>query len=155
MCPPTTSLPDMAPKPFLLTCPSSRGIGLALTRRLLVKSTLPVVATARSDLDGTRQRILDGLEIDSKRLEVLEVDVTGRRSSSISHICLIVVNLVRTDSISTSPLRYGPCCARTVKYFKFQFTINIIDLVHSHLLARCRNIPKLFIGHTSLTFPPR
>ena len=58
-------------------CPSSRGIGLALTRKLLRDTKLPVIATARNDLDGARKRILDGLDVDAGRLEVLKLDVTG------------------------------------------------------------------------------
>ena len=38
---------------------------------------MPIVATARTDLKGTKARILDGLDVDTQRLEVLELDVTG------------------------------------------------------------------------------
>ena len=74
--------------PWILTCPSSRGIGLGLTTHLLATTRAPIVATSRSDLKGTRDRILKNLsghgitaskEIEeaSKRLKVLEVDVTS------------------------------------------------------------------------------
>ncbi len=65
------------PKPWILTSPASRGIGLQLARHLLRTTNLPVVATARTDLDTTKENILDGLSIDNDRLEVLKVDVTG------------------------------------------------------------------------------
>lgn len=64
-------------KPWLLVSPASRGIGLQLARRLLKSTDLPVIATARKDVEGTNRQILDGLDVDSKRLEVLKLDVTG------------------------------------------------------------------------------
>ena len=63
--------------PWIFTCPASQGIGLQLTRRLLATTKLPVVATARSDIEGARHRILEGLDVDKQRLQVLRVDVTG------------------------------------------------------------------------------
>ena len=63
--------------------PGSRGIGFALTRHLLRTTEVPVVTTARSDLDGIKKSILDDLpNVDSNRLTVLQLDVTG---NSISH----------------------------------------------------------------------
>lgn len=65
-------------KPWLLTTPASRGIGLQVVRRLLTTTDLPVVATARHKVDEVKANILDGLKnIDANRLSVLEVDVTG------------------------------------------------------------------------------
>ena len=69
------------PKPWALASPGSRGIGLQLARRLLQTTDLPVVATARSDLKGVKSRILNGLNVDSHRLELLQVDVTGTFST--------------------------------------------------------------------------
>lgn len=69
------------PKPWLLVSPASRGIGLQLARHLLRTTDLPVIATARNDLEGTNEQILDGLDVDKKRLEVLELDVTGTQST--------------------------------------------------------------------------
>lgn len=63
-------------KPWLLVSPASRGIGLQLARRLLKATELPLVATARKDLDTAREQILDGLNVDKERLEVLKLDVT-------------------------------------------------------------------------------
>jgi NAD(P)-dependent dehydrogenase (short-subunit alcohol dehydrogenase family) len=64
-------------KPWLLVSPASRGIGLQLVKRLLKTTDLPVIATARTDLDALNKHILDGLDVDKQRLEVLKLDVTG------------------------------------------------------------------------------
>lgn len=76
--------------PWILASPASRGIGFHFARQLLATTSLPVIATARTDLEGTRARILEGLEGGdkgqgkggdgadvAKRLEVLRVDVMG------------------------------------------------------------------------------
>lgn len=63
--------------PFNLVCPASRGLSLALSRRLLKASPYPLIATARKDIDGVRSKILEGLDVDENRVTVLEVDVTG------------------------------------------------------------------------------
>lgn len=63
--------------PWILTTPASRGIGFELTRRLLKTTNLPVVATARTDKQGMKGRILEGIDVDEERLEVLELDVTS------------------------------------------------------------------------------
>ncbi|KAL8662869.1 MAG: hypothetical protein Q9168_008193, partial [Polycauliona sp. 1 TL-2023] len=66
----------MALKPWLLATPATRGIGLQLARRLLNTTDLPVVATARKDLEGAKTQILHGLDVDPSRLSVLKLDVT-------------------------------------------------------------------------------
>ncbi|KAI4092439.1 MAG: hypothetical protein LQ348_004258 [Seirophora lacunosa] len=73
----------MAYKPWLLTSPASRGIGLQLARRLLITTDLPVVATARKNVDETKAKILAGLHnIDSERLSVFPIDVTDESTIS-------------------------------------------------------------------------
>ena len=70
---------------WVLVTPASRGIGLALTRHLLntTPSSLPVVATARSDLEGAKSRILDGLDSSaSSRLDVQKIDFDSESSIS-------------------------------------------------------------------------
>ncbi|KAH8153596.1 uncharacterized protein LAJ45_02409 [Morchella importuna] len=62
--------------PFNLVCPSSRGLSLALSRRLLQTSPYPLVATARKDTDAVKSSILEGLDVDENRVTVLKVDVT-------------------------------------------------------------------------------
>ena len=64
-------------KPWLLVSPASRGIGLQLARRLLKTTELPLIATARDDVKTTSEQIVDGLDIDKQRLEVMKLDVTG------------------------------------------------------------------------------
>jgi len=64
--------------PWTLVSPASRGIGFHLTRHLLRNTTLPVVATARKDIEGVRKSMLEGLkDVDEERLKVLSLDVTG------------------------------------------------------------------------------
>ena len=67
-------------QPWALVTPASRGIGLELTRRLLTTTNIPVVATARKDLDQTKENVLSGLRnVKEDRLRVLKVDVLGTR----------------------------------------------------------------------------
>lgn len=66
-------------QPWALVSPASRGIGLELARRLLQTTNVPIVATARKDLDQTRENILHGLDgVREDRLHVLKIDVLGR-----------------------------------------------------------------------------
>lgn len=66
-------------QPWALVAPASRGIGLELARRLLQTTKVPVVATARKDLDQTRENVLSGLDgVSEDRLHVLKIDVLGR-----------------------------------------------------------------------------
>ncbi|KAF5873257.1 putative short-chain dehydrogenase reductase sdr protein [Botrytis fragariae] len=65
-----------------LVCPANRGIGFYLTRHLLQNTQLPVVATSRKDIEGARKSILTDLDVDPKRLTVLEVDVTNESTIS-------------------------------------------------------------------------
>ena len=70
-------------QPWALVTPASRGIGLELARRLLQTTNVPVIATARKDLDQTKENVLQGLkgqdgkDVDETRLSVLAVDVLG------------------------------------------------------------------------------
>ncbi|CCG80625.1 Putative uncharacterized protein [Taphrina deformans PYCC 5710] len=61
-------------KPYILCSPSSSGLSLALVRRFLTSTQLPVIATARSDLSTVKDKILDGLKVDSSRITMLQVD---------------------------------------------------------------------------------
>ena len=67
-------------KPWLLVAPASRGIGLQIAKHMLKTTELPVVATARGDLDAFKEKILCDTGVDKQRLEVLKLDVTGRFS---------------------------------------------------------------------------
>ncbi|KAL8699361.1 MAG: hypothetical protein Q9224_001445 [Gallowayella concinna] len=75
-------------KPWLLTTPASRGIGLQLARRLLNTTDLPVVATARNNIDSAKAQILKNLDVDPNRLSVLTVDVTDESTitAATSHL---------------------------------------------------------------------
>jgi len=102
--------------PWALVTPASRGIGLALARRLLRTTSLSIVATARSSLDEAREQILRkasdselkasegppsaegsghdpeveslSQEGDESRLTVLKLDVTSEKSiASASERC--------------------------------------------------------------------
>ncbi|KAG6837987.1 hypothetical protein H0H93_008381 [Arthromyces matolae] len=73
----------MAPNPFALVAPASRGLSLALTRNLLQTTSLPVYATHRSDSEVViRDRILEGLDVDPKRLILLPLELTSDQSIS-------------------------------------------------------------------------
>jgi NAD(P)-dependent dehydrogenase (short-subunit alcohol dehydrogenase family) len=78
---------------WTLVTPSSRGIGAALTRHLLhaLPASVPIVATARNDLPGTKESLLSelGLSSDqSSRLDVQECDVLSESSiQNLSAYC--------------------------------------------------------------------
>jgi NAD(P)-dependent dehydrogenase (short-subunit alcohol dehydrogenase family) len=61
--------------PWSLISPASRGIGFALAQQVLRTTNAPVVATARRDLDKTKEELLKGTNIDESRLTVLKLDV--------------------------------------------------------------------------------
>lgn len=65
-------------QPWALVTPASRGIGLELSRRLLQTTSVPVVATARKDVDQAKEEILSGLEnVKEDRLHMIKLDVLG------------------------------------------------------------------------------
>ncbi|KAF2423282.1 short-chain dehydrogenase/reductase-like protein [Tothia fuscella] len=62
--------------PWALITPASRGIGAALTRRILQTTNVPVIATSRTDQNETKEKLLDGLkDVEESRLTVLKLDV--------------------------------------------------------------------------------
>ncbi|KAF4975967.1 hypothetical protein FZEAL_7319 [Fusarium zealandicum] len=72
-------------KPWIFVSPSTRGIGYALTRHLLQKTSLPILATARHrhDLKDVKASLLEGLsDKDSlaSRLSIVHADVTDDKS---------------------------------------------------------------------------
>nr|POE66172.1 putative oxidoreductase [Quercus suber] len=69
--------------PWALVTPASRGIGLHLAREVLQTTKLPVLATARGNVEQTRENILAGLDdIREDRLRVLQLDVLDEASIS-------------------------------------------------------------------------
>lgn len=70
-------------RPWILTSPSSRGIGFALTRHLLKTTTAPIIATARSNPDDVRKKLLADLPSEAnaeERLTVTHLDVLDEGS---------------------------------------------------------------------------
>lgn len=65
--------------PWALVSPASRGIGLSLGRHVLQTTKVPVVATARNDLDKTKAKLLEDLDVSGDRVTMLQVDVLGMR----------------------------------------------------------------------------
>lgn len=69
--------------PWIFICPSSRGIGHALTRRLLQTTSLPILATTRRDPSSTKASLLSDLpQADdlAPRLSLVPLDVTDESS---------------------------------------------------------------------------
>ncbi len=71
--------------PWIFVCPSSRGIGYALTRRLLQTTTLPILATTRNrDPFQAKASLLQDLphadEHLAPRLSIVQADVTDEAS---------------------------------------------------------------------------
>ncbi|OAA42749.1 NAD(P)-binding domain protein [Metarhizium rileyi] len=72
--------------PWIFVCPSSRGIGFALTRHLLRTTSLPILATTRNpNPESTKTAILDRLDAGrndalSSRLHLVPLDVTDPSS---------------------------------------------------------------------------
>lgn len=72
-------------RPWIFVTPSSRGIGHALTRHLLRTTTLPILATTRSNPSAVKDFLLNGLTEKAsspaatdadRRLHVVPLDVT-------------------------------------------------------------------------------
>ena len=74
----------MPANPFILVCPASRGISLALTRHVLRTTTLPVFASHRSQCaDTMKAHILAPLkDVDPGRLELLHLELNSEASIS-------------------------------------------------------------------------
>lgn len=73
--------------PWIFVTPSSRGIGHALTRHLLRTTTLPILATTRSNPSAVKESLLNSLASNSpgtddaeSRLHVLPLDVTDEHT---------------------------------------------------------------------------
>jgi NAD(P)-dependent dehydrogenase (short-subunit alcohol dehydrogenase family) len=72
-------------QPWAFVSPASRGIGFELARRLLATTDVPVVMTARKNLDKVREEILSaaGKDVKEDRLHVLELDVLGKATQEL------------------------------------------------------------------------
>lgn len=72
---------------FALVTPASRGLGFAFTQRLLTRTELPVIATARKNCDELQERLLSSKDMPKdaeQRLRILQVDVTGKKKQIYS-----------------------------------------------------------------------
>jgi short-subunit dehydrogenase len=66
-------------KPWVLVSPASKGIGLAIAKRILQTTTCPVIMTARTDPKELKARISNEIpDLDKQRLEVLKLDYLGK-----------------------------------------------------------------------------
>ena len=80
----------MASKPWCLVSPASRGIGLALTRHLLLSTKVPIVATLRAspetDMKASEERFRESLDVGDAqaRLYVHEADVLSKCHKELS-----------------------------------------------------------------------
>ncbi|KIW97177.1 uncharacterized protein Z519_02569 [Cladophialophora bantiana CBS 173.52] len=99
---------------WALVTPASRGIGFALTGHLLrtLPASVPVVATARSDVAGVREKLLalsPGLsESQSSRLDVQGCDVLSEPSiSRLARYCQERYHDKRQRQEKTAHLRIG------------------------------------------------
>ncbi|VDC02589.1 unnamed protein product [Peniophora sp. CBMAI 1063] len=73
----------MAPYPFILVTPATRGLSLALTRHYLRTTDLPVFATYRSgSAEEASTRILSTLHVDKDRLKTLKLNLLEESSIS-------------------------------------------------------------------------
>ena len=69
--------------PWIFICPSSRGIGHALTRRLLKTTTVPILAATRRDPASTKSSLLEDFpsaDLVAPRLSIVTCDVTHEPS---------------------------------------------------------------------------
>lgn len=154
--------------PWILTTPASRGIGFELTRRLLKTTNLPVVATARKEVEETKERLLDGLDVERDRLEVLKLDVTGNLpppqppnlpilptkpplSTDESTISAAAAHC--KDRFSTSPLRLAFCIPGILHPEK---SPGAISYEHALSTFQINTLgPLLLIKHFSPLLPKR
>ncbi|KAL3463166.1 hypothetical protein BJX64DRAFT_257727 [Aspergillus heterothallicus] len=65
---------------FAIVTPASRGLGFAFAQQLLANTNIPVIATARTNCDQLRSRLLESVEAEGSRaehrLKIFKVDVT-------------------------------------------------------------------------------
>ncbi|KAI5795512.1 hypothetical protein EDC01DRAFT_629458 [Geopyxis carbonaria] len=130
--------------PFNLVCPSSRGLSLALSRALLTTSPLPLVATARRDLDDVKARILRGLNVSEDRLHIFKVDVTDEDtlSSAAENIKSHFPNDYINWLFSTPGVLYPERSPTDLR------KDHIIETLHTNLLG-----PMLIMKHFSPFLP--
>ncbi|KAF2458229.1 hypothetical protein BDY21DRAFT_414643 [Lineolata rhizophorae] len=148
--------------PWTLVSPASRGIGRALARRLLQTTDVPVVATARRDLDKSREEILSGLEqVDERRLKVLRLDVLGACVWNQDTHCLI-----HESTISSAASECGKLFPPPAHHLRLTFAIPgllfperspaQIDAANALLTFRTNSLgPLLLMKHFEAFLPSK
>ncbi|KAA8899425.1 hypothetical protein FN846DRAFT_176708 [Sphaerosporella brunnea] len=131
---------------FNIVCPSSRGLSLALSRQLLLKTSLPLVATARTDLAGVKARILENLPqpVPEERVTVLRVDVTDEPtlSSAATQIRSLFPRQNAKYIFSTAGVLHPERSPQQLS------TANITHTLHTNVLG-----PLLVLKHFSQFLP--
>ena len=89
--------------PWALVTPSNRGIGLEIVRHLLKTTSLPIVATARKDLDQTKEQIFNGLaDVKEDRVKVLKIDVLGQWAVRLGWVTSLLTLTRRVEHLGRS-----------------------------------------------------
>ena len=157
-------------QPWALVSPASRGIGLALARRILQTTTVPVLATARTDIEQTKQTILSGLSgVEEDRLHVQPLDFLGsskHRKMKFPPINVSQLTDESTDepSISAAATKARDCFPQETHYLHLAFSVpgilaaekspSQIDHDHALLTFRTNTLgPLLLIKHFSPFLP--
>lgn len=111
-------------RPWALISPSSRGIGLELARRLLQTTTLPIVATARKDLDQTKELLLDGLtDVQDDRVNVLKVDVLGDRCSTALQGQMLTIMIAEESTLAEAASKCNELFPKKDNYLHLSFIV--------------------------------
>lgn len=134
-------------QPWALVSPASRGIGLELARRLLQTTSIPVVATARSNLDQAEEALLSGLsDVSEDRLHVLQLDVTDE--DSVANAAKQVASLIPKKE---SYLRLSLCVPGLLFPEKSPAQINYDDALTTFRVNTLG--PMLLVKHFSPFLP--
>lgn len=112
-------------QPWALVTPASRGIGAALTRRILQTTNVPVVATSRTNQDETKEKLLAGLKgVEESRLTVLKLDVLGiYRLSNPRLYTTIVLTLPDEPSIEAASSHCSSAFPKDSHHLHLAFTV--------------------------------
>jgi NAD(P)-dependent dehydrogenase (short-subunit alcohol dehydrogenase family) len=155
---------------FALVTPASRGLGFAFAHKLLARTQLPVVATARKNCNEIRERLLSSNDLpkdSEKRLRVLEVDVTGTVQTDSVLTKVFLTNLTNATDESTisamvntirqeypdTPLRLALTVPGTLHVEKSPSQIDSADALDSFKVNSLG--PLLLMKHLSQFMPSK
>jgi NAD(P)-dependent dehydrogenase (short-subunit alcohol dehydrogenase family) len=111
-------------RPWAFITPASRGIGLALTRRILQTTNIPIVATARRNLDQTKENILQNLQgVDESRLTVVELEVTSSLSSALFILTIQLLTDLGEPSVESAVSTISKSLPKDSHYLHLAFAI--------------------------------